>query len=172
MSRQHHDPFIGASVSRAGTRDAPSSRPDAGFAGQLRDVGLRVTAPRLAVLAAVAEHQHADADTLVTVVRARLGTVSKQAVYDVLRALTTTGLVRRITLDERRARYEIHRHDNHHHVMCRACGGIHDVPCRVGSAPCLEPPEHALDGMPFRVDEADVVYLGLCGDCEEPLGAA
>lgn len=129
----------------------------------LRAAGLRVTAPRLATLAVIAERQHSDADAIATAVRDRLGSVSKQAVYDVLNALTAAGLVRRISLDERRARFEMHRHDNHHHLICRSCGRIEDVPCAVGIAPCLSLP----DDRGFTVEEADVVYRGLCAECSE-----
>ncbi len=129
----------------------------------LRAAGLRVTAPRLATLAVISERQHSDADAIATAVRDRLGSVSKQAVYDVLNALTAAGLVRRISLDERRARFEMHRHDNHHHLICRSCGRIEDVPCAVGIAPCLSLP----DDRGFTVEEADVVYRGLCAECSE-----
>lgn len=128
---------------------------------ELRAAGLRVTAPRLAALAAVAERQHADVDAIAAEVRARLGTVSKQAVYDVLGALTGAGLVRRVPIDDRRARYELDLHDNHHHLVCRVCGRIEDVPCAVGAAPCLDVP--AARG--FAVDEADVIYRGTCVAC-------
>lgn len=134
----------------------------------LREHGLRVTAPRLAALAAIAEDPHADADTIATAVRKRLGAVSRQAVYDVLHALTAAGLVRRISLDERRARFELARHDNHHHLVCRRCGRIHDVACVLGAAPCLDP--EAPRG--FVVEQADVIYRGLCADCAAPEPAA
>ena len=103
----------------------------------LRGVTLRVTRPRLAVLEAVHAHPHADTDTLIAASRARLGEVSHQAVYDVLRALTTAGLVRRIQPSGSVARYESRVGDNHHHVVCRSCGTIADVDCAVGDVPCL-----------------------------------
>lgn len=127
----------------------------------LREAGLRVTSPRLATLAAVAENQHADAEVIASAVRERLGSVSKQAVYDVLYALTDAGLVRRMMTDDRRNRFEIQRHDNHHHVMCRKCGVIEDIPCPTGAAPCLQPE----DDFGFAIDEADVIYRGLCPRC-------
>lgn len=127
----------------------------------LRAAGLRVTAPRVATLAVVAEHQHADADAIAAAVRERLGSVSKQAVYDVLHALTHAELVRRISTDGRRARFELHRHDNHHHLICRECGRLEDVPCAAGAAPCLAP--HGDLG--FEVEIAEVLYRGLCPDC-------
>jgi Fur family transcriptional regulator, stress-responsive regulator len=127
----------------------------------LRGVSLRVTSPRVAVLAAVHDHPHADTQTLVGVVRRQLGVVSQQAVYDVLRVLTDTGLVRRIQPTGSVARYESRTGDNHHHVVCRSCGVIADVDCAVGSAPCLT----ASDDHGFAIDEAEVVYWGLCPEC-------
>ena len=128
---------------------------------RLRDASLRVTAQRVAVLAAVDEHPHADAGTIVRVVRDDLGGVSTQAVYDVLRALTGAGLVRCIEPPGSLARYESRTGDNHHHAVCRSCGTIADVDCAVGDAPCLT----ADEGHGFVIDEAEVVYLGLCPDC-------
>ena len=103
----------------------------------LRAASLRVTRPRVAVLSAVYAHPHADTDSLIGVVRADLGEVSHQAVYDVLRALTTAGLVRRIQPSGSVARYESRVGDNHHHVVCRSCGAIADVDCAVDATPCL-----------------------------------
>ena len=127
----------------------------------LRGVGLRVTRPRVAVLSAVHDHPHADTDSIIRVVRRDLGEVSHQAVYDVLRALTETGLVRRIQPSGSVARYEARVGDNHHHVVCRSCGAIEDVDCATGTAPCLE----ATDDRGFRIDEAEVTYWGTCPDC-------
>jgi Fur family ferric uptake transcriptional regulator len=127
----------------------------------LREAQLRVTRPRLAVLAAVHEHPHADTDSLIGAVRADLGEVSRQAVYDVLRALSDAGLVRRIEPAGSVARYEARVGDNHHHVVCRSCGAIADVDCAVGYTPCLT----ASDDHGFAIDEAEVVYWGLCADC-------
>ncbi|WP_084467363.1 Fur family transcriptional regulator [Actinokineospora inagensis] len=127
----------------------------------LRDVSLRVTAPRLAVLSAVHQHPHTDTDSIIGLVRDELGTVSHQAVYDVLRALTTAGLLRRIEPPGSVARYEARVGDNHHHVVCRSCGTIADVDCAVGYAPCLT----ASEAHGFVIDEAEVVYRGLCPDC-------
>lgn len=127
----------------------------------LRAASLRVTAPRVAVLAAVHEHPHADTDTVIQRVRADLPTVSHQAVYDVLRALTDARLVRRIQPAGSVARYETRVGDNHHHVVCRGCGRIDDVDCAVGHAPCLT----ASDDHGFTVDEAEVIYWGRCPDC-------
>ncbi|MCV7343143.1 Fur family transcriptional regulator [Mycolicibacterium rhodesiae] len=128
---------------------------------QLRAAQLRVTRPRLAVLDAVHTHPHADTDTIFGVVRTGLPDVSRQAVYDVLHALTAAGLVRRIQPSGSVARYEARVGDNHHHVVCRSCGVIGDVDCAVGEAPCLTPSEH--NG--FVLDEAEVIYWGLCPDC-------
>jgi Fe2+ or Zn2+ uptake regulation protein len=127
----------------------------------LRGAALRVTRPRLAVLAAVHEHPHADTDSLIGAVRSELGAVSHQAVYDVLRALTDAALVRRIQPTGSVARYESRVADNHHHIVCRSCGAISDVDCAVGDAPCLTPS----DDHGFSIDEAEVVYWGLCPDC-------
>ena len=139
------------------------SRPD--YAEQLRRADLRVTRPRLAVLAAVQAHPHADTDTIFDAVRAGLLNVSRQAVYDVLHALTAVGLVRRIQPPGLVARYEARVGDNHHHIVCRSCGIIADVDCAVGEAPCLTPSDDGgfLEG--FVLDEAEVIYWGLCPDC-------
>jgi Fur family ferric uptake transcriptional regulator len=127
----------------------------------LRGASLRVTRPRVAVLAAVHDHPHADTHSLVGGVREHLADVSVQAVYDVLRALTDAGLVRRIHPPGSVARYESRVADNHHHVVCRSCGAIADVDCAAGTAPCLTPS----DGHGFAIDEAEVIYWGLCSAC-------
>ncbi|MET7402321.1 Fur family transcriptional regulator [Dactylosporangium sp. NPDC005572] len=134
-----------------------------GFDGeaQLRAVALRVTRVRVAVLAAVREHPHVSTGRVISLVRADHPTVSHQAVYDVLRALTGAGLVRRIEPAGAAARYESRVGDNHHHVVCRSCGAIADVDCAAGHAPCLT----ASGGHGFVVDEAEVVYWGRCPDC-------
>jgi Fe2+ or Zn2+ uptake regulation protein len=133
----------------------------ADFAAQLRAVSLRVTRPRLAVLAALRDHPHVDTDTVIALVRAEQPAVSHQTVYDVLRAFTEAGLVRRIQPAGATARYESRAGDNHHHVVCRSCGAIADVDCAVGHAPCLT----ASGDHGFVVDEAEVVYWGTCPDC-------
>jgi Fe2+ or Zn2+ uptake regulation protein len=127
----------------------------------LRGATLRVTRPRVAVLTAVHEHPHADTDSIVRIVRGELGDVSTQAVYDVLRALTAAGLVRRIEPAGSVARYESRVGDNHHHIVCRSCGDIADVDCAVGDTPCLT----ASDNHGYAIDEAEVVYWGLCPAC-------
>ncbi|MGI5218675.1 Fur family transcriptional regulator [Nocardia sp. CA-290969] len=127
----------------------------------LRDAALRVTAPRLAVLNVVHDNPHSDTDTIIGQVRENLGAVSHQAVYDVLRALTTAGLLRRIQPTGSVARYETRVADNHHHLVCRSCGAIADVDCAHGAAPCLT----ASDDHGYTIDEAEVVYWGLCPDC-------
>jgi Fur family ferric uptake transcriptional regulator len=126
---------------------------------------LRVTRPRLAVLEAVHANPHADTETLFVAVRGSLPDVSRQAVYDVLNAFTAVGLVRRIQPSGMVARYESRVGDNHHHLVCRSCGVIADIDCAVGDAPCLTPSgdNDVLDG--FVLDEAEVVYWGLCPDC-------
>ena len=127
----------------------------------LREASLRVTRPRLAVLGAVAAHPHADTDAVIRAVRTELPDVSHQTVYDSLNALTAAGLVRRIQPSGSVARYESRVGDNHHHVVCRACGVIADVDCAVGAAPCLT----ASDDLGFTIDEAEVIYWGLCPEC-------
>jgi Fur family ferric uptake transcriptional regulator len=131
------------------------------FEQMLRAAALRVTRPRVAVLRAVHAHSHADTDSIIGAVRGKLPEVSRQAVYDVLRTLTAAGLVRRIQPSGSVARYESRTGDNHHHVVCRSCGLIADVDCAVGEAPCLT----ASDDRGFSVDEAEVIYWGLCPDC-------
>nr|WP_141562716.1 Fur family transcriptional regulator [Mycobacterium neglectum] len=135
------------------------------FSAQLRLADLRVTRPRLAVLEAVCAHPHADTESIFSAVRVDLPEVSRQAVYDVLAALTAAGLIRRLQPSGSVARYESRVGDNHHHVVCRSCGVIADVDCAVGDTPCLVPsdPDGALDG--FVLDEAEVIYWGLCPDC-------
>ena len=124
-----------------------------------------MTRPRVAVLGAVCEHPHADTETIFDSVRNGLPEVSRQTAYDVLAALTTAGLVRRIQPSGSVARYESRVGDNHHHVVCRSCGVIADVDCAVGDAPCLTPSDLGglLEG--FSVDEAEVIYWGLCPEC-------
>jgi Fur family transcriptional regulator, stress-responsive regulator len=135
------------------------------FSEQLRLADLRVTRPRLAVLEAVCAHPHADTETIFSAVRVGLPEVSRQAVYDVLAALTAANLIRRIQPSGSVSRYESRVGDNHHHVVCRSCGVIADVDCAVGDAPCLTPSDFggSLDG--FVLDEAEVIYWGLCPDC-------
>jgi Fe2+ or Zn2+ uptake regulation protein len=128
----------------------------------LRAVGLRVTSGRIAVLDAVRDHPHATADLLAREARLSLGSVSTQAVYDVLEALTAAGLVRRIEPAGSAGRYEVRTGDNHHHLICRSCGTVADVDCAVGEAPCLTPS----DGRGFVIDEAEIVFWGLCSVCE------
>ncbi len=122
----------------------------------------------MAVLAAAYDHPHADTDTLLRLVRENLGEVSHQAVYDVLRALTSAGLLRRIQPSGSVARYESRVGDNHHHVVCRSCGAIADVDCAVGHAPCLK----ASDDHGFTIDEAEVTYWARCPECQATIEAA
>ena len=135
--------------------------PVAELEGRLRAASLRVTRPRVAVLAAVHDHPHADTYSIIGHVREDLGGVSQQAVYDVLQALTDAGLLRRIHPHGSVARYESRVGDNHHHVVCRSCGVVADVDCAVGAAPCLT----ADDDHGFAIDEAEVIYWGLCPQC-------
>ncbi|TYB49696.1 transcriptional repressor [Actinomadura chibensis] len=127
----------------------------------LRGAALRVTRPRVAVLRAVHAHPHADTDSIIGAVRHDLPKVSHQAVYDSLHALTAAGLVRRIQPSGHVARYESRVGDNHHHVVCRSCGSIADADCAVGEAPCLT----ASDDSGYAIDEAEVIYWGVCPEC-------
>lgn len=131
------------------------------LADTLRQHGLQVTAQRLAVMRAVSGNPHGTADVLVDQVRADLGTISRQAVYDALAVLEDKGLVRRIQPVGSPARYEDRVGDNHHHLVCRGCGTVVDVDCAVGFAPCLT----AAHAMGFEIDEAEVAYWGRCPDC-------
>jgi Fur family ferric uptake transcriptional regulator len=127
----------------------------------LRGRGLQVTAQRLAVLRAVSTRPHSTADGIEKIVRADLGGVSRQAVYDALGVLTEKGLLRRIQPAGSPARYEDRVGDNHHHLICRACGRMVDVDCAVGYTPCLT----AADDSAYEIDEAEVIYWGRCPDC-------
>ena len=130
----------------------------------LRDAQMRVTAPRLAVLEALAQTAlHQNAETIAGAVRARLGTLSTQAVYDNLHALVEAGVARRIEPAGSAALYELRVGDNHHHLICRDCGAVQDVDCAVGKAPCLHP--GSTPG--FKVDEAEVTFWGLCLRCRK-----
>jgi len=135
------------------------------FQQMLRDVSLRVTRPRVAVLTAVHAHPHADTDSIIRAVREDLPDVSHQAVYDSLSTLTSAGLVRRIQPSGSVARYESRVGDNHHHVVCRSCGSIADVDCAVGDAPCLTASDDDGSLAGFEIDEAEVIYWGLCPNC-------
>ena len=130
-------------------------------ADELRGAGLRVTAVRVALLEAVRHGNHLGVESIASGVRDRVGHVSLQAVYDALDALAAAGLVRRIEPAGHPARFEGRIGDNHHHVVCRSCGAVNDVDCAVGEAPCLT----ASDDHGFAIDEAEVVYWGLCPDC-------
>jgi Fe2+ or Zn2+ uptake regulation protein len=127
----------------------------------LRENGLSVTAQRLAVLNAVSEHPHCTADAIAEGVRAEIGTISRQAVYNTVGLLAEKGLIRRIQPAGSPARYEDRVGDNHHHLVCRSCGKTVDVDCAVGKTPCL----HATENFGFQIDEAEVVYWGICPKC-------
>ena len=130
-------------------------------AEELRGAGLRVTAARVALLDTVRNGDHLGVEEIATRVRVRVGHVSLQAVYEALHALTAAGLIRRIEPAGSAARFEGRVGDNHHHVVCRSCGALADVDCAVGEVPCLT----ASDDHGFAIDEAEVVYWGLCPDC-------
>lgn len=130
-------------------------------AALLRERGLQITAQRLAVMNAVAAQPHITADAVADVVRARIGAISLQSVYDALGLLVSEGLVRRIQPAGSPARFEARVGDNHHHLICRDCGRVVDVDCATGSAPCLAPIAH----QGYEIDEAEVAYWGRCPDC-------
>ena len=130
---------------------------------QLRQHGMQVTAQRLATMRAVSSHPHASADELTEDVRAVIGSISRQAVYDSLGLLVEKNLIRRIQPSGSSARYEDRVGDNHHHLICRSCGRVVDIECAVGSAPCLTP----LDDRGYEIDEAEVAYWGRCPACVE-----
>jgi Fur family ferric uptake transcriptional regulator len=138
---------------------APPQTPTTG--DELRQAGLRVTAARIALLETVRAGDHLDVDTIATQVRDRLGTISVQAVYEALHALTAAGLIARIEPAGSPARFEGRVGDNHHHIVCRSCGVVADVDCVVGEPPCLT----ASDDHGFSIDEAQVIFWGLCPDC-------
>lgn len=132
------------------------------FEQQLKSCGLQVTAQRLAIMQAVTDGAHATAEELTEIVRDKIGSISRQAVYDTLGALADKRLIRRIQPTGSPARYEDRVGDNHHHLICRGCSLIFDIDCAVGSTPCLETDEdHG-----FEIDEAEVVYWGRCPDCQ------
>lgn len=132
-------------------------------ADRLRGAGLRVTEPRIAVLTTVDTHPHVDAETVHAALGPQHPRLSLQSVHNVLRDLTTHALLRRIEPSDSPALYESRIGDNHHHLVCRGCGAVHDVDCVAGSAPCLEPS----DAAGFRIDLAEVVFWGLCSDCRD-----
>ena len=138
-----------------------SSREHASAIELLKARNLQVTPQRLAVLRVLAASPHSTADEVHRLVHAELGTVSRQAVYDALAALTDRALLRRIEPAGSPARYEDRVGDNHHHLVCRSCGRMVDVDCAVGEAPCLSPQ----DGAGYEIDEAEILYWGRCGDC-------
>jgi len=127
----------------------------------LRTHGLQVTAQRLAVLAAVGTHPHGTADELLELVRARIGAASRQAVFDALGTLADRGVIRRVQPARSAARYERRVGDNHHHLVCRSCARMVDVDCAAGRRPCLDP----VDDGGFVIDEAEVIYWGVCPAC-------
>ncbi|CAM4115795.1 Fur family transcriptional regulator [Kibdelosporangium persicum] len=139
----------------------PTAPDRATLRAQLKASGLRVTAPRLAVLAWLADHPHTTADQVATGVRELLGAVSTQAVYDVLHVCVAADLVRQIEPAGHPARFETRTGDNHHHLVCRVCGRTEDVDCTVGAAPCLSPEQTA----GYVIDETEVVFWGLCPGC-------
>jgi Fur family transcriptional regulator, stress-responsive regulator len=136
--------------------------PDGEMSRALRSAGLRVTMPRLAMLTWLAEYPHATVEAIVAGVRERFGAVSTQAVYDMLAACVDAGLLRRIEPAGHPARFERRAGDNHHHLVCRGCGRTEDVDCVIGAQPCLTP----VEDMGFAIDEAEVVFWGMCPACQ------
>lgn len=136
----------------SGTVDYPS---------QLREQGLQVTAQRIAVLEAVAGHPHSSTEDITDIVRTKLGSISRQSVYDTLGVFVEKNLLRRIQPSGSTARYETRVGDNHHHLVCRGCSLMYDIDCAVGETPCLT----ADDDHGFEIDEAEVVYWGWCPTC-------
>jgi Fur family ferric uptake transcriptional regulator len=132
-----------------------------GVADLLRGRGIQITAQRLAVMRAVSAEPHVTADRVADVVRGEIGAISLQSVYDALGVLVAEGLIRRIQPAGSAARFEDRVGDNHHHLICRVCGRVVDVDCAVGDAPCLT----ASNDQGFTIDEAEVIYWGLCPDC-------
>ncbi len=130
----------------------------------LKAAGLQITAQRLAVYRAVCSTPHAIADDICKAVRAELGVISRQAVYDALKVMSEHGIIRRIQPAGSAARYE-HRVDNHHHLACRRCGNLIDIDCAVGEAPCLT----AEDDHGYQIDEAEVTYWGVCPACQNTI---
>ncbi|MBP3222546.1 MAG: transcriptional repressor [Actinomycetaceae bacterium] len=133
------------------------------YSERLHQAGLRVTEPRLAVLREATRGKHVSADDLRRLVTRHIGSVSTQAVYDIVHALTEVGILREIKPKGSVALYEIDNGDNHHHLVCRICGRIENVPCAVGFMPCLE----ASDDHSFDIDEAEVIYWGYCPQCTQ-----
>lgn len=129
----------------------------------LRESGVPITAQRIAVLEAVSKHPHATADTIAGYVRGKIGTISKQAVYDSLSTLSEKGLIRRIQPSGSAALYEDRVGDNHHHLVCRECSETIDIDCAVGEAPCL----HVAEDHGYKIDEAEVIYWGICSVCQK-----
>ncbi|MBX3096341.1 MAG: transcriptional repressor [Fimbriimonadaceae bacterium] len=122
-----------------------------------------MTAQRLAVLSSIdAEGRHKDAEFIVNAARQRLGSMSRQAVYDNLHALVAAGILRRIEPAGSSALYETRVADNHHHLICRGCQAVVDIDCVVGAAPCLEPDQNH----GYVIDEAEIVFWGLCPECQ------
>lgn len=149
-----------ADVTAVATADQPAQAAEA--ITRLRAADLRVTAPRLAVMSALRPGRHLDVETVTVSARDRLGSLSTQAVYDILRVLAEAGLVRRIQPAGGPARFETRVGDNHHHVVCRSCGATTDIDCAVGAAPCLDPS----DAAGFTVEEAEVTFWGSCPACQ------
>jgi Fur family transcriptional regulator, stress-responsive regulator len=158
--------FCGSGVGHRLTDSRKAARLDGvgatvDFRQMLSAAGRRITRPRVAVLGAVYAHPHADTDSIIRAARVDVPEVSHQTVYDALNVLTSAGLVRRIHPSGSVALYESRVGDNHHHVVCRTCGAIADVDCAIGEGPCLT----ASDDNGFTIDEAEVIYWGLCPDC-------
>jgi Fe2+ or Zn2+ uptake regulation protein len=153
------------------TQESPVHPQPSSSTELLRVAGLRITAPRVAVLESLGAMPHVDTDTIAHAVRTRLGTVSTQAVYDVLAALVRAGLVRRIEPAGSPALFERQTGDNHHHLVCRQCGSVTDMDCAPGLAPCLTPALDSAQTHGFVIDEAEVTFWGICPRCQSEVPA-
>lgn len=143
-----------------------------GSAQLLRSAGLRVTGPRVAILQSLQAHPHSDAETVIRLLGENYGRVSVQTVYDALRAMTHGGIVRRIEPAGQSALYECRVGDNHHHLVCRSCATIVDIPCAVGATPCLTAAHESDLSRGFEIDEAEVTYWGTCAQCRADQSSA
>ena len=133
------------------------------YASQIKSAGIRSTIIRTGVMAALEHHPHSDTETVMQGVREHPGTASPQAIYNALASLASKGLIRRIEPAGKNALYELRVGDNHHHIVCRSCGLVRDIPCIVGSAPCLTPSDTA----GYIIDEAEITFWGTCQDCAD-----
>ncbi|MFH8342490.1 Fur family transcriptional regulator [Streptomyces sp. AM6-12] len=131
---------------------------------QLRDAGLRVTSARLEVLQVLASGDHFDVESLTAAARERLGTLTSQAVYDMLRHFLEAGLVAKFERPGWPAVFEI-AGPRHQHALCVRCGRVENVVHRAPVLPGKDLPE-------WDVSDADIVFKGRCPDCRPVISAA